>query len=89
MNYKAGLKDVVNYKEFSNPWKGLACMIFVQADQDYRKLSGNPYYISHTEYMTRDELGRFYKSWWAEALAQLVGYDIKDIRRYAAKRGLI
>lgn len=68
-----------DYSQFSNPFFGLATMIFVQAAVDYTKLCGEEYASDILSSWSKTEIALFFRSDWAEFLATSIGTNAIDL----------
>lgn len=75
----------LDYRSFSNPYAGLAAMIFVQADNDLRALNGEDHTYKDGCLLQKWEIINFLRSPWAALLATGCGVDVSAIERYAAR----
>lgn len=70
-----------DYSQFSNPYFGLATMIFVQAAVDYSKLGGGEFSQDTLSSWSKVEIINFFRSEWAEFLATAIGTNANDLYR--------
>lgn len=82
---KRAIDSAIDYKAFSNPYSGLAAMIFLQADWDLKMLNGEETKHSGGCLLDKWEIINFLRSPWAAVLAGGVGLDLSDLRRYEAR----
>lgn len=76
---ESGIK--ADYSQFSNPFFGLATMIFVQAAVDYSQLGEREYIYDGLSAWSRYEITLFFRSEWAEFLAAALGTSAADLFR--------
>lgn len=84
MRYKRELRESgvqADYSQFSNPYYGLATMIFVQAAVDYAKLGDEEYTQDLLSSWSKCEIRLFFRSDWAEFLATAIGTSAVDLFR--------
>lgn len=73
---KIGLPEGIEYSNFSDPWRSLAVMIFVQAITDLHSLRNNESRRCHGgEMISRWEIMNFFRSRWAAILADGLRMD--------------
>lgn len=70
-----------DYSQFSNPFFGLACMIFVQAAVDYAKLGEKEFDSDILSSWSKTDIALFFRSDWAEFLATSIGTNAIDLFR--------
>ena len=75
-----------DYSQFSNPYFGLATMIFVQAAVDYAKLGGEEYKTDTLSSWSKVEIALFFRSELAEFLATAIGTNANDLYRALEER---
>lgn len=85
MRAKRILDNAIDYNAFSDPYTGLAAMIFVQAAADISVLGGNDRVYKNGTMISKWELVNFLRSEWAKELARLVNLDIRDLAAYEAR----
>lgn len=85
MKNREGLLAGLDYAEFSDPYTGLATMIFVQADWDLRRLGGHDACLVNNEQIRKGDIIRFLRSRWAAILADGLGLEKKDLADYTQK----
>lgn len=71
-----------DYSGAASPWSCLATMILVQAAQDYKWLEGNDTLTMGGETVVKAEVVRFFRSQWAEKLAESVGLEPEQLERF-------
>ena len=82
MRSKRILDGAIDYNDFSEPYRGLAAMIFVQAAADLDLLNGRDNMSKDSVVVSREEIRRFLLSDWADYLAEVMRIDKRDITRY-------
>lgn len=83
MRIRGGAEEAINYNDFSDPYAGIATMIFVQAANDLSALGERDFYRVDGEVVWRQEIITFLHSRWAKMLAAEIGVDQYDMTRYA------
>lgn len=74
------------YDSFSDPYKGLATMIFAQADADLMRLgTEDRMYTESRNVVDRWEIINFLRSPWAAVLAAGIGLDPNELAAYIAR----
>lgn len=76
------LNNAIDYDSFSDPYTGLATMIFVQAAVDLHYLDGRDRAYNNSSVISKWEILNFLRSGWAEQLAEFVKLDKKNIEAF-------
>ena len=84
MRRNPSVNAAIDYRDFSDPFFGIAAMIFVQADQDLKRMGKETHYITNGDIVYKAEVKRFLRSGWALALADALKLDTRDLAAYAA-----
>ena len=69
----------IDHGEFSDPYTGIAAMIFIQAVSDMDFLHGEDSTYRDSSLITKWEILNFLRSDWASFLANSLGLDVKMI----------
>ena len=83
MRIRGRAEEAINYKDFSDPYIGMATMIFVQSVNDLLALGERDFYRVDGEVVWRQEIITFLHSRWAKMLASEIGVNQHDMTRYA------
>lgn len=76
---------ICDYRTFSDPYAGLAAMIFVQADCDLKILDGSDIKYKGGTWFERSEIISFLRSPWAAFLAYGLGVNRTELENYTAR----
>ncbi len=87
MRSKPMLGQAIDYRDFENPYTGLAAMIFVQAANDLLFLRGKDYRIQDGIKISQSEIRRFFSSEWASFMAESLKLDTRDTVRFSEQMG--
>lgn len=82
MRAKRILNNAIDYDSFSDPYTGLATMIFVQAAFDLHYLDGRDHAYNNSSMISKWEILNFLRSGWAEQLAEFVKLDKENIKAF-------
>ena len=85
MRAKRILDNAIDYEAFSDPYTGLATMIFVQAAADVNVLGGNERVYKNGSMISKWEIVNFLRSEWADELARFVNLDVRALAAYEAR----
>lgn len=83
MRIRGVAEEAINYKDFSDPYLGIATMIFVQAINDLLALGERDFYRVDGDVVWRQEIITFLHGRWAKMLAAEIGVNQNDMTRYA------
>ncbi len=82
MTYKNTMFAETEYADFSNPWSGIAVMIFVQAMSDLSYIGDRKFAYREHMMISREEIMSFLTSPWALLLAETLGISAKELSRF-------
>ncbi len=82
MRARRSVKTGIDFKEFTDPYSGIAAMVFVQAVSDLDMLKGKESAFKDSIVISRNEISNFFWSDWAEVLADALNIDIRTVRAF-------
>ena len=82
MRARRNIKTGIDFNEFSDPYSGIAAMVFVQAVSDLHYLNGRESAFEDAVVISKNEISSFFHSDWAEVLADALNIDIRTVRAF-------